>query len=79
MGWVEGATAVVVPAFRGMRFKSSLTLEWPFLSGRCPRYPFLVPNLIGSFGALLLLPIVMIYVPETKDFDEQRARGELRR
>lgn len=37
------------------------------------RHPFLLPNLIGAVGALLLLPIVVLFVPETKYFDELRA------
>lgn len=38
---------------------------------------FLLPNLIASFGALLLLLLVIRYVPETKDFDEPPAGGNV--
>lgn len=50
-----------------------------FLLGLRSRYPFLLPNLVGAIGALVLLPIVLVYVPETKHFDEQRAGNTSRR
>ncbi|CAM9609748.1 unnamed protein product, partial [Laminaria digitata] len=40
-------------------------------------YPFLLPNLVGACLALALLPLVIIYVPETKDFETQRVEQAL--
>ena len=42
----------------------------------CTRYPFLLPNLLGAFLALLMLPLVAIYVPETKTRDSTRSQAE---
>ena len=50
-----------------------------FLLGLRSRYPFLLPNLVGSIGALLMLPLVILYVPETKDFDRPPAGGKFNR
>ncbi|CAM9485595.1 unnamed protein product, partial [Laminaria digitata] len=46
-------------------------------AGVLGKYPFLLPNLMGSFGALLLLPLVIMYVPETKDFGRSPAGGKI--
>ncbi|CAB1097986.1 unnamed protein product [Ectocarpus sp. CCAP 1310/34] len=43
------------------------------------RFPFLLPNLVGMGAALLLLPTVIAYVPETKDFEKNRSRSRFRR
>ena len=43
------------------------------------RYPFLLPNLAGSIGAAILLPLVILYIPETKEFPSKAAAGELSR
>ncbi|CAN0284569.1 unnamed protein product, partial [Laminaria digitata] len=34
-------------------------------TGLFGRYPFLLPNLVGTCFALVLLPLVLVYVPET--------------
>lgn len=44
------------------------------------RHPFLLSNLAGAILALSILPIVVIYLPETKDLkkrvtEEREARG----
>eukprot|EP00904_Undaria_pinnatifida_P012601 jgi/Undpi1/8471/HiC_scaffold_25.g10938.m1 len=39
------------------------------------RHPFLLPNLVGSLGALLLLLTVMVHIPETKHFGGQCGGG----
>ena len=36
------------------------------------RYPFLCPNLFGAVFALLMLLLVVLFLPETRFFDEQR-------
>eukprot|EP00904_Undaria_pinnatifida_P002325 jgi/Undpi1/12093/HiC_scaffold_4.g01791.m1 len=37
------------------------------------KFPFLLPNLVGAVAALLLLPAVILLIPETKHLEEQRA------
>lgn len=32
------------------------------------RYPFLLPNLVGASCALVIMVLVIIYLPETKDY-----------
>lgn len=49
------------------------------VSKRLSRYPFLLPNLVGACLALALIPLVIIYVPETKDFETERVAQELSR
>ncbi|CAN0523628.1 unnamed protein product [Ectocarpus sp. 12 AP-2014] len=48
-------------------------------TGLFGRFPFLLPNLVGMGVALLLLPTVIAYVPETKDFEKTRSRSRFRR
>ncbi|CAN0435171.1 unnamed protein product, partial [Ectocarpus sp. 12 AP-2014] len=47
-------------------------------TGLFGRFPFLLPNLVGMGVALLLLPTVIAYVPETKDFEKTRSRSRFR-
>lgn len=51
-----------------------------WIASKClSRYPFLLPNLVGACLALALIPLVIIYVPETKDFETERVAQELSR
>jgi len=36
------------------------------------RYPYLLPNFAGAVGAVVSLLLVIVYLPETKDFEKQR-------
>ncbi|CAM9503102.1 unnamed protein product [Ectocarpus sp. 4 AP-2014] len=38
------------------------------------RFPFLLPNLVAAGSSLLLLPIVVLFLPETKGLEGQRPR-----
>lgn len=40
------------------------------------RYPFLLPNLTGAILALLMLPLVVAYVPETKIDSRRQAERD---
>ena len=37
------------------------------------RYPFLLPNLVGASAGFILLVVVLIYIPETRYFEDKRA------
>ncbi|CAM9962798.1 unnamed protein product, partial [Ectocarpus fasciculatus] len=44
-------------------------------TGLFGRSPFLLPNLVGMGWALLMLPMVIAYVPETMEFEKARSRS----
>ena len=39
------------------------------------RFPFLIPNLIGAGSALLVLLVVVLYLPETKNLEQVPVQG----
>lgn len=66
---------IVIPSAGGTRVVRCA----PLFLGRPFRYPYLLPNLIGSGAALLLLPVVIFFIPETKPAKQPRAQaGESR-
>ncbi|CAM9109513.1 unnamed protein product [Ectocarpus sp. 8 AP-2014] len=79
MAYIDGARAATIvfgSAMGGLLVQP--VDHYPNLfsgTGLFGRFPFLLPNLVGMSLALLILPIVIAYVPETKHFEDARSRS----
>ncbi|CAN0218208.1 unnamed protein product [Hapterophycus canaliculatus] len=69
MAYIDGSRAVSIVFGSAMGGLLVQPVEnYPSLfsaSGLFGKFPFLIPNLVGAGSALLILPIVMLYLPET--------------
>eukprot|EP00904_Undaria_pinnatifida_P010340 jgi/Undpi1/6436/HiC_scaffold_20.g08917.m1 len=73
----RGAAVVTGTAIGGLLAQPTLAYPRFFsATGLFATYPFLLPKLLGAFLALLMLPLVAIYVPETKNRDSTRSQAE---
>ncbi|CAM9109587.1 unnamed protein product [Ectocarpus sp. 8 AP-2014] len=79
MAYIDGAKAVTIvfgSAMGGLLVQPADHYPNVFSgTGLFGRFPFLLPNLVGMGLALLILPIVIVYVPETKHFEDARSRS----
>eukprot|EP00752_Nemacystus_decipiens_P007148 g6401.t1 len=79
MAYIDGSRAlsiVVGSAVGGLLVQP--VVHYPSLfsvAGVFGKYPFLIPNLIGMGSALLMLPIVGLYLPETMGFESRSCQG----
>ena len=44
-----------------------------------PRHPFLLPNLVAACCAFVIIPFVVVYLPETRDLRKGAAREDVGR
>eukprot|EP00903_Cladosiphon_okamuranus_P005915 g5848.t1 len=74
MAYMDGARAatfVLGSAMGGLLVQPADHYPGVFSStGLFRKFPFLLPNLVGVCSALLMLPIVIAYVPETLGFEK---------
>ncbi|CBN79752.1 conserved unknown protein [Ectocarpus siliculosus] len=79
MAYIDGAKAVTIvfgSAMGGLLVQPVDHYPNVFSgTGLFGRFPFLLPNLVGVGLALLILPIVIACVPETKDFEDTCSRS----
>eukprot|EP00903_Cladosiphon_okamuranus_P005914 g5847.t1 len=75
MTYIDGSRAVSIvfgSAIGGLLVQPAVHHPDLFSSiGVFGKYPFLLPNLIGMGSALLAVPLVGLYLPETRDFESK--------
>ncbi|CAN0329264.1 unnamed protein product, partial [Pylaiella littoralis] len=84
MTYVSGARATGIVAGTGIGgLLAQPALHYPgvfspagLFFGQVDGYPFLLPNLVGALLALHCLFLVLLYLPETRDYKKQRIRQD---
>ncbi|CAN0447881.1 unnamed protein product, partial [Ascophyllum nodosum] len=80
MVYIGGAKAMGLLVGSGLGgLLATPAINYPGLfspTGLFARYPFLLPNVLGAVIAVLILPLVIFWLPETKGLDELRGNGE---